>query len=115
MQIDLFASPLNNKLPLYCTPFPFPLAAAEDALAQDWNKFSQIYFFPPPNLYKEVACNLLWYRGGGMILESDPTCLRLFPRRFLKKEIPLAQPEQVVLGRRVKATERSLHFCAWSS
>ena len=49
-----------------------------------------------------------------MILGSDPTCLRLFPRRFLKKEIPLAQPEQVVLGRRVKATERSLHFRAWS-
>ena len=38
-----------------------------------------------------------------MILESDPTCLRLFPRRFLKKVTLLAQPEQVVLGRRVKA------------
>ena len=65
MQIDLFASPLNNKLPLYCTSFPFPLAAAEDALAQDWNKFSQIYLFPPPNLYKEVASNLFWYREEG--------------------------------------------------
>ena len=115
LQIDLFASPLNNKLPLYCAPFPFPRAMAEDALAQDWNQFSQIYLFPPPNLYKEVANCLLRYRGGGvMILESDPICLRLFPRRFLGREIPLIQPEQVVLGRRVKATERSLHFRAWS-
>ncbi|MEL6802184.1 MAG: reverse transcriptase domain-containing protein [Bacteroidota bacterium] len=115
LQIDLFASPLNNKLPLYYCPFPFPQALAEDALAQDWNQFSQIYLFPPPNLYKEVACCLLRYKGGGvLILESDPTSLRLFPRRFLLKEIPLEQPEQVVLGRRVKATERSLLFRAWS-
>ena len=115
LQIDLFASPLNNKLPLYFTPFPFPLALAEDALAQDWNQYSQIYLFPPPNLYKEVAICLLRYKGGGVIiLESVPTCLRLFPRRFLSKEIPLEQPEQVVCGRRVKATERSLHFRAWS-
>ena len=115
LQIDLFASPLNNKLPLYYSPFPFPLALAEDALAQDWNQFSQIYLFPPPHLYKEVSRCLLRYKGGGVIvLESVPTSLRPFPRRFLAKEIPLEQPEQVVHGRRVRATERSLHFRAWS-
>ena len=115
LQIDLFASPLNHKLPRYCCPFPFPQAWSVDALAQDWNQFSQIFLFPPPNLYKEVAKNLLWYRGGGvLILDSVPANLRLFPRRFLRREIALEPPEQSVLGRRVRATGESLHFRAWS-
>ena len=39
-----------------------------------------------------------------MILESDSTCLHLFPSRSLRKGTLLAQPEQVVLGRRVKSS-----------
>ena len=35
LQADLFASPLNPKLSVYCYPFQFPLAWAEDALAHD--------------------------------------------------------------------------------
>ena len=64
LQADLFASPLNHKLPVYCCPFQFPLAWAQDALAQDWNSFSQVLIFPPPDLAKEVASKLLSFRGG---------------------------------------------------
>ena len=65
LQADLFASPLNHKLPIYCCPFQFPLAWAQDALAQDWNRFNQVLVFPPPNLAKEVAKKLLSFKGGG--------------------------------------------------
>ena len=54
LQADLFASPLNSKLPIFCCPFEHPQAWGQDALAQDWNKFRQILIFPPPNLLKEV-------------------------------------------------------------
>ena len=42
--------------------------------------------------------------GRAMILESDPTCLHLFPSRYLRKGTLLGQPEQVVLGRRAKSS-----------
>ena len=64
LQADLFASPLNHKLPVYCCPFQYPLAWAQDALAQDWNTFNQVLIFPPPDLAKEVAKKLLSFRGG---------------------------------------------------
>ena len=67
LQADLFASPLNHKLPVFCCPFNYP-GALQDALAQDWNQFSQVLIFPPPNLAKEVAKKLLYFRGGS----TDP-------------------------------------------
>ena len=65
LQVDLFASPLNHKLPKYFCPFSYPGALAQDALAQDWNLFSQVLIFPPPDLTKEVAKKLLYFLGGG--------------------------------------------------
>ena len=64
LQADLFASPLNHKLPVYCCPFQFPKAWATDALDQDWNNFNQVLIFPPPDLVKEVAKKLLYFGGG---------------------------------------------------
>ena len=59
--------------------------------------------FRLPSCTRKLPATSSGTGGAVMILESDPTCLRLFPRRFLKKVTLLAQPEQVVLGRRVKA------------
>ena len=35
-QIDLFVMRFNNKLPLFVSPVPDPLATAVDALSQPW-------------------------------------------------------------------------------
>ena len=35
-QIDLFATRFNNKLPLFVSPVPDPLATAVDALSLPW-------------------------------------------------------------------------------
>ena len=64
LQADLFASPLNHKLPVYFCPFPFPQALGTDALVQDWNQFTQVLIFPPPNLVGEMAKKLIAYKGG---------------------------------------------------
>ena len=68
LQVDLFASPLNHKLPAYFCPFPFPQALGMDALVQEWNQFSQVLIFPPPNLVGEMSKKLIAYTGGG----ADP-------------------------------------------
>ncbi|MES9884348.1 MAG: reverse transcriptase domain-containing protein [Sedimenticola sp.] len=48
--IDLFASRLNNKLPLYCAWKPDPYAAYVDALSLTWSMFQYCYIFPPFSL-----------------------------------------------------------------
>ena len=115
LQADLFASPLNHKLPIYCCPFQFPLAWAQDALAQDWNRFNQVLVFPPPNLAKEVAKKLLSFRGGGILILPDiPALLRHFPNRFLSRELTLEQPQQELAERIIQASEGYDLFRAWS-
>ena len=45
-QIDLFATRFNNKLPLFVSPFPDPMASAVDALSLPWEDLDP-YAFPP--------------------------------------------------------------------
>ena len=45
-QIDLFAMRFNNKLPLFVSPVPDPLATAVDALSLPWEDLDA-YAFPP--------------------------------------------------------------------
>jgi hypothetical protein len=44
--VDLFATYLNNQLPIYVSPMPDPLALAVDALSLDWSGMIA-YAFPP--------------------------------------------------------------------
>jgi hypothetical protein len=45
--IDLFASRLNNKLPIYCSWKPDPYATYIDAFTLDWGILKCLYIFPP--------------------------------------------------------------------
>ena len=45
-QIDLFATRFNNKLPLFVSPVPDPMATAVDALILSWENLDA-YVFPP--------------------------------------------------------------------
>lgn len=51
--IDLFATSLNNKLPIYFSPVPDEGAEGVDALLQDWSKHL-LYAFPPLALIRQV-------------------------------------------------------------
>ena len=44
--IDLFATSLNAKLPLYCSLVPYPQAVFEDAFRHPWDDLD-LYAFPP--------------------------------------------------------------------
>ena len=44
--IDLFATRLNKKLPIYVSPIPDEKALAIDAMSMNWNRM-HAYAFPP--------------------------------------------------------------------
>ena len=51
--IDLFATRLNHRLPLYVSPIPDQKALSIDALTMDWNRI-HAYAFPPFHLIPAV-------------------------------------------------------------
>ena len=51
--IDLFATRLNHRLPLYVSPIPDQKALSIDALSMDWNRI-HAYAFPPFHLIPAV-------------------------------------------------------------
>jgi len=53
MEVDLFATRLNNRLPRFVSPFPDPLAVDSDALTMSWDGL-QAYAFPPLAILPEV-------------------------------------------------------------
>ena len=55
--IDLFATHLNAKLPLYCTLIPDPQAVFKDAFRHPWNHLD-VYAFPPFNLVDRVVARV---------------------------------------------------------
>ena len=63
-QVDLFATKLNAKLPLYFSPVPDPAALGLDALSQDWSNLIG-YAYPPPAIITQVLNKL----------DKHPSCL----------------------------------------
>ena len=55
--IDLFATHLNAKLPLYCSLIPGPQALFEDAFRHPWNHLD-VYAFPPFSLVDRVVARV---------------------------------------------------------
>ena len=51
--IDLFATRANSQLPVFCSPYPDPLAWTCDALSVNWEGIFA-YAFPPPILIPKV-------------------------------------------------------------
>ena len=51
--IDLFATGLNHRLPIYVSPIPDQKALSIDALSMDWNRI-HAYAFPPFHLIPAV-------------------------------------------------------------
>ena len=57
LSIDLFATSLNTKLPLYCSLVPDPQAVFEDAFRHPWDDL-HLYAFPPFPLVGRVIARV---------------------------------------------------------
>ena len=115
LQVDLFASPLNCKLETFVSPFEHPQALAADALTLEWNRFQQIYLFPPLELSLKVAEKLHTYKGGGvLVLKDNPHFRTHFPTRCLATSLPTVTPCQSVQGVVKWQSAISEPYRAWS-
>ena len=115
--VDLFATRLNNRLPLYVSPVPDPAAWATDALSLDWDSL-HAYAFPPfvliPQVIRKVktsSCHILlvaplwhqrsWFNDLLSLLFDRPRSLPnrpdlLFQRRH-RSEASLLHPNPAML------------------
>ena len=93
--IDLFATRLNHRLPLYVSPIPDQKALSIDAISMDWNRI-HAYAFPPFHLIQTVInkirisqCKIvliaplwpdrLWFPELLGLLVSPPVSLPVIP------------------------------------
>ena len=62
VMVDLFATSLNCRLPVYFSPFNDPMAAGTDAFHQSWDGL-QAYAFPLFALIRKVISKLRTSKG----------------------------------------------------
>ena len=60
--IDLFATSLNHRLPVYFSPMYDPMSAGTDAMLQSWDGL-QAYAFPPFSILPQVLAKVRVSRG----------------------------------------------------
>ena len=65
--VDLFATSLNRRLPVYCSPVPDPMAWQVDAFTIPWDDL-EVYAFPPVATLRLVINRVLMSRRLHMTL-----------------------------------------------
>ena len=112
LNVDLFATRVNHRLPLYVSPVQDYKALAIDALSMDWNHL-HAYAFPPfiliPAVLEKIRqhqCRIVlialfwpqqqWFSELLLLLVSAPIHLPLIPRlltqskgRFVHQNLPI--------------------------
>ena len=101
LQVDLFATNLNNKLPAYISPCPDSKAAAVDSLTFPWNKWKHLYLFPPTSLISRAVAKMTESTFESAILITPDTPSRPWFMSLELQGIPsspmVVQLQQVVV------------------
>ena len=58
LQVDLFATSLNNQLKTFISPCPDQEAAGVDAMIIPWDKWEHLYLFPPTVMISKALAKL---------------------------------------------------------
>ena len=118
-QVDLFATSLTNRLPIYFSPHLDPNALGVDALLQSWENLDG-YAFPPFAIIRQVINKLRLSRNCRMTLvapwwpqrEWFPDLLELLvdtPRTLPQRRDLLSQPASRALHQGL----HMLHLTGW--
>ena len=115
--IDLFATHLNAKLPLYCSLIPVPQAVFEDAFRHSWNHLD-VYAFPPFHLVERVVARVRETPNLSMTLVGPLWLEKSWFADLLLTQPPLALPPWDRLLRqphfhRFHRGVHALNFHAW--
>ena len=107
LQVDLFATHLNNQLKMYVSPCPDQEAIAVDAMTIPWNRWNHLYLYPPTTMIPKVLAKLTESKIKSAILitpemPTRPWYMALKLRRI--PSIPLkVRLQQIVVDKLVKA------------
>ena len=105
LQVDVFATRLNNKLPIFISPCMDSKAQAVDALSTSWERWDHLYMFPPTNMISRALAKLdtTSFKSAVLVTPETPTrpwymslCLR--ETRSVPLEVTL---QQTVVGKMV--------------
>ena len=66
--IDLFASRLNNQLPIYASFGPDPNCTYVDGFSFNWGQFNHMYAYPPFNLISRFLAKMRQDRAKGILI-----------------------------------------------
>ena len=96
-EVELFASLLNARLATYAAARIFPGALSKDAMTFDWNRWKQIYLFPPVPMLPGVTTKLQSPKRRGL--------LSLLPGYWrTDRPTPWKQPDQVIQSKWIPDT-----------
>ena len=116
VQVDLFATSLNNKLKTFVSPCPDQLATAVDALTIDWERWEHLYLYPPSPLISRVLgkINRTSFKSAVLVTPETPT--RPWYMALSLQQIPSTlmevQLQQVVVDR-VITQQQTTKLRAW--
>ena len=103
VEVDLMATIYNRKVESFVSPFPHPAAAAIDVLTVDWNRWNQVYVFPPKTFMTLLLPKLHSYQNHGAFVVPCLPAAPWFPTLFKRAEDHLhlrVQLEQFVRSER---------------
>ena len=98
------ATVYNRKVETFMSPLPHPAAAAIEVKTVDWNRWSQVYIFPPKKFIMQLLPKLQSYKFHGVLIAPWQPAAPWFPALFQRVEGHLhlrTQLEQSVRSERV--------------
>ena len=120
--LDLMATRLNNRLPVYVSPVPDPQAHEVDAMSFSWNGLDA-YVFPPWPMIEQALIKLQSHNCLiTMVVPRWPNrpwfplllqCLIDAPRRLPRRVDLLRMPHNGILHQQLRSLD--LHACRLSS
>ena len=101
---------------VFISPFSHPKATAVDAMMADWNKWEEIYVFPPPKMLPCILDRLERYKGGATLIARVTLMDPLYPIIHSKARDTLIlkrPPFQTVRNRMV--VDPRHESCPWTA
>ena len=106
LQVDLFATSLNNQLKVFISPCPDQKASAVDALTTSWDKWEHLYLFPPTPLISKVLAKLAQTKFKTAVLVTPELTGRPWYMALRLHKIPsipmMATLQQIVVNQTVQ-------------
>ena len=98
LQVDLFATSLNNQLQTFISPCPDESAEGVNAMSIDWEKWDHLYLYPPTSMISKALSKLLEtkFQSAIMVTPNHPAkpwfmALKQLNTPSVKMEVKLQQ------------------------